>query len=205
MQGYWKHAISCCKDPVTGECKNPDDTSKTFSWSALEDFEPIDLRDAVKDGEATTTDDLLKKAEEEIVKRIQSRFHRGDHIHSILQQSYSHRRKAVLFDSLKSDINNPEALEKEARAIFDSIDLNKDSIISKDEFLKAFPQLDEKTADLLFEEMDTDKDGAISFDELWTMIKSLAAANAREQDLKRSRSNKSSKEVERGSSSPGDS
>ncbi len=80
MQDYWKHATSCssCKDPDSGD---------TFSWAALAAFEPIDLRDAVKDGEATTTDDLLMKAEEEIVKRIQSRFHRGNHINSILQQS----------------------------------------------------------------------------------------------------------------------
>jgi hypothetical protein len=198
VQHYWKHATSC------SSCKNPD-SGDTFSWAALAAFEPIDLRDAVKDGEATTTDDLLKKAEEEIVKKIQSRFHRGDHHHSILQQSYSHWRKAALFDSLTSDINNLEELKKEALALFDSIDLNKDSILSKDELLKAFPQLDEKTADLLIEEIDTDKDGHISFDELWTMIESLAAASAREQDLKISRSSKSSKEAERGSSSPGDS
>jgi hypothetical protein len=74
VQDYWKHATSCssCEDPNTGD---------TFSWSALAAFEPIDLR--VKDGDASLTDeDLLKKAEEEIVKRIQSRFHRGDHINS---------------------------------------------------------------------------------------------------------------------------
>jgi hypothetical protein len=68
VQHYWKHATSC------SSCKNPD-SGDTFSWAALEDFEPIDLR--VKDGEATLThEDLLKKAEEEIVERIQSRFHR---------------------------------------------------------------------------------------------------------------------------------
>jgi hypothetical protein len=50
------------------------------------------------DGEATLTNEsrhqeetrLLKKAEEEIVKRIQSRFHRGGHFQNIMQQSYSH-------------------------------------------------------------------------------------------------------------------
>ncbi len=203
MQDYWKHAISCCKDPVTGDCKNPDDTSTTFSWSALAAFEPIDLR--VRDGETTLTNkDLLKKAEEEIVKRIQSRFHRGDHIHSILQQSYSHWRKAALFDSLISDINNLDDLKRETLALFESIDLNKDSILRKEEILKAFPHLDEKTADLLIKEIDTDEDGGISFDELWTMIESLAAASERQQDLKISRSSKSSEEVERGSSSPPD-
>ena len=70
MQDYWKHATRCssCKDPDSGD---------TFSWAALATFEPIDLRDAVKDGEATlTNEDLLKKAEEEIVKRIHLRFHR---------------------------------------------------------------------------------------------------------------------------------
>jgi hypothetical protein len=197
VQDYWKHATSCssCKDPDSGD---------TFSWAVLAAFEPIDLR--VKDGDASlTNEDLLKKAEEEIVKRIQSRFHRGDHINFILQQSYSHWRKAALFDSLQSDINNLEDLKREALALFESIDLNKDRIISKDELLKAFPHLDEKTADLLIKEIDTDEDGAINFDELWTMIESLAAASAREQDLKISRSSKSSKEVERGSCSPGDS
>ncbi len=191
-----KHATSC------SSCKNPD-SGHTFSWSALAAFEPIDLRDAV---EATlTNDDLLKKAEEEIVKKIQSRFHRGDHHHSILQQSYSLWRKVALFDSLKSDVNNLEDLKREVLALFESIDLNKDSILRKDELFKAFPHLDEKTAELFIKEIDTDEDGGINFDELWTMFESLAAAIAREQDLKVSRSSKSSMEVERGSSSPGDS
>jgi hypothetical protein len=51
----------------------------------------------VKDDAATLTNEsrhqeetrLLKKAEEEIVKRIQSRFHRGNHIQNIMQQSLS--------------------------------------------------------------------------------------------------------------------
>jgi Ca2+-binding EF-hand superfamily protein len=90
---------------------------------------------------------------------------------------------------LKSDINNLEDLKKEVRALFDSIDLNKDGIINKDEllkseFLKAFPHLDEKTANILIEEIDTDEDGSISFDELWVMIESLSAAIVREQHLK---------------------
>ncbi len=113
----------------------------------------------------------------------------------------------------KSKINNPEEWKREARALFDAIDLDKDSILRKDELLKAFPHLDAKTADLLIEEVDTDGDGGISFDELWGMMECIADGSVREQDLKISRSlslkptiqSKSSKEVERGSSSPGDS
>jgi len=184
-QDYWKHATSSssCKDPDTGD---------SFSWAALAAFEPIDIR--VKD--ATLTNEsrhqeearLLQEAAEEIVKRIQSRFHRGDHIQNILQQSYSHWRKAALFDSFQSNINNPEELKRETLALFDSIDLNKDSSIRKDELLKAFLHLDEKTADLLIKEVDTDEDGGIAFDELWKMVESLAAASACEHDLKISRS-----------------
>jgi len=101
VQDYWKHATSCSGS----SCQDPD-TGVTFSWAALASFDPIDLR--VKDGQTTLTKEnrhqeetrLLKKAEEDIVKRIQSRFHRGE------QQSSSHWRKAALFDSLKSNINN---------------------------------------------------------------------------------------------------
>ena len=66
---------------------------------------------------------------------------------------------------MKSNINNPEEWKREARALFDAIDLDKDSILRKDELLKEFPHLDAKTSDLLFEEVDTDGDGGLSFDE----------------------------------------
>jgi hypothetical protein len=118
-----------------------------------------------------------------------------------------------LLSLIPGNINNPEEWKREARALFDAIDLDKDSILRKDELLKAFPHFDAKTADLLFEEFDTDGDGGLSFDELWGMMECIADGSVREQDLKISRSlslkptiqSKSSREVERGSSSPGDS
>ena len=70
--GWWQHAQdhSSCKDPDTGE---------KFSWSALSQFAPIDLR--VEDNHNEAVLGMVKrKAVFEMVKRIQSRFYRRDHI-----------------------------------------------------------------------------------------------------------------------------
>lgn len=181
---WWKHANSCssCRDPDTGD---------TFTWRALESFPPIDLR--VAGGEKTRADDgngiqeeeqLQGKAELEIIKRIQSRFHRGDHIQNTLEKSYSHWRKAALFDSFDATIDEPDSLRAEVLALFNSMDTNLDGIIDKTELISGFPQIDSMTADSLIAEVDTDADGGISFDELWTMIQDLAAASVRVQDTK---------------------
>ena len=67
---WWRHATSC------SDCKDPD-TGAAFSWSALGRFTPVDLRvNAGAEGAAGA----LEAAEVEIVRRIQSRFHRSQHI-----------------------------------------------------------------------------------------------------------------------------
>ena len=68
---WWQHANSC------SDCKDPD-TGASFEWSALGKPAfggPVDLR--VADGNAA---DLAEAPLDVIVRRIQSRFHRGAHI-----------------------------------------------------------------------------------------------------------------------------
>jgi hypothetical protein len=173
---YWKHAASCssCKDP---------DTGAAFSWAALSSFEPIDLRvrdDQLAEEEQRDAEErLLQAAEREIVKRIQSRFHRGEHIQNTLRKSYAHWRRFALFDSFTANADNLDNVQEEAISMFHALDTNQDGIINKEELLSGFPQIDEVTADLLFAEVDSDQDGGINFDELWDMIQNVASSSSR--------------------------
>ena len=69
---WWRHADTC------SDCKDPD-SGAPFSWSELGRFTPVDLRVADA-GDAEGAARALEAAEVEIVRRIQSRFHRGAHI-----------------------------------------------------------------------------------------------------------------------------
>jgi len=154
----WHHAtkMSSCKDP---------DTGKLFSWSALGQFTPIDLRiehgASEKEAKRVQEDAVL-----EIVKCIMSRFHRGEHIQYANEQ-YVYWEKVALLDSFTAD--NLEEIRREATSIFKKLDADKNGNISKQELLKGILQLDDKTADLLIAEADADKDGSISFEEFWGM------------------------------------
>jgi len=165
---WWHHAtkMSSCKDP---------DTGKLFSWSALGQFTPIDLR-IEHDANEKEAKRVQEDAVLEIVKRIMSRFHRGEHIQHANEQ-YVHWSKVALLDSFTAD--NPEQIRREATSIFKKLDADKNGNISKQELLKGIPQLDDKTADLLIAEADADKDGSISFEEFLGMILSYHANRPR--------------------------
>ena len=172
---YWKHAARCssCKDPDTGD---------TFSWAALAPFEPIDLRvrddELAKEDQTDAEEHLLQAAEREIVKRIQSRFHRGEHIQNTLTKSYAHWRRLALFDSFTANADSLDHVREEATSLFRTLDIDRDGIINKEELLNGFPQIDEATADLLIAEVDSDQDGGINFEELWDMIQSVASSTS---------------------------
>ena len=68
---WWQHAASC------SDCKDPDNGAP-FSWSALGQFAPVDLR--VVGAGAAEEARALEAAVVEIVRRVQSRFHRSAHI-----------------------------------------------------------------------------------------------------------------------------
>jgi hypothetical protein len=149
---WWQHTTKCssCQDPRTG---------KRFSWAPLAQFPPIDMRVKVK-GRAGAQE--IKRVREgavmEIVKRIQSRFHSGEHVQQ-MQRMYTFWKKAALFDSFEAARNDTVKLKLEAAALFEKLDVDKDGCIDRSEILKGFPQLDEKTAEILIAEVDTDGDG----------------------------------------------
>jgi hypothetical protein len=173
-KNWWEHAakLSTCKDP-----DNPD---KTFSWSTLAQFEPIDLRvskDTLKEERVLETSTL------EIITRVQARFHRGEHIRHT-DTMYTYWRKCAVLDSFSASAlaGDQEKMSREAVALFERLDVNEDKLIDRSELLRAFPQLEDKTADLMIEETDTDGDGRISFDEMWAMVQRLAAATSDHQN-----------------------
>ena len=164
---WWQHATTC------SDCKDPD-TTKPFSWSSLGQFTPIDLR--VKDGASEEEASCVQEAAVlEIVKRIMSRFHRGEHIQHCKSQ-YSLWRKAAVFDLFLTSRGNKDKMKADVKALFENLDIDKNGVIDKSELIKGFPQLDDKTADLLMAEVDVDDDGSILFEELWGMIQSIAQA-----------------------------
>ena len=100
----WHHAtkMSSCKDP---------DTGKLFSWSALGQFTPIDLR--IEHGASEIE---AKRVQEdavlEMVKHIVSRFNGDKHIKHALKAYYHYWRRVSLFqvDSLRARSNQSEKL-----------------------------------------------------------------------------------------------
>ncbi len=169
-KNWWEHAakLSTCKDP-----DNPD---KTFSWSTLAQFEPIDLRVST---DTLKKERVLETSTLEIITRVQARFHRGEHIRHT-DTMYTYWRKRAVLDSFSASAlaGDQEKMKREAVALFERLDLNEDKLIDRSELLWAFPQLEDKTADLMIEETDTDGDGRISFDEMWAMVQRLATATS---------------------------
>jgi hypothetical protein len=123
---------------------------------------PIDLR--VQGGDKDEEDRAQKRAVLEVIKRIQSRFHRREHIlHN--QRKYTEWKKSALLHSFTACIDEPEKLKAEAAVIFKTMDVNDSGTIDREELQKAFPQMDSNILDLLWAEIDTDKDECISFEE----------------------------------------
>ena len=165
-KNWWTHAASTSSytDPHTGKPWSLDpDTNKKFSWSALANFQPIDMRSP------TASEDMFEATVHEIVRRIMGRFHRGEHIQHVVN-IYHHWRRATILESFNSSIFEQEKLKEEALTFFRSIDKDKSGYIDSEELLEAFPQLDQTEAKRLVEEADTDKDQRISFDEFWAVI-----------------------------------
>lgn len=162
---WWQHATKCssCRDP---------DTGKPFSWSALGQFEPIDLRVVGDEANGAAQQRGAEVCELEIVKRIQSRFHRGKHIQHTARM-YSYWNKYALLECLTAGLDEPDRMLAEVAALFERLDTNKNGEIDKAELLSGFPKLDGKTADLLIEEADTDGSGGVSLSELWSVIESV--------------------------------
>jgi GTPase SAR1 family protein len=158
---WWHHAMVCStsKDP---------DTGKMFSWSVLGQFSPIDGRALMGVEDERWNDAVVP----EIVKRIQSRFHRGEHIKHMHKQYNTWRKKALL-DTLTARDSEPQKLREEALALFQRLDADGSGEIDKSELLQGFPQLDDGTVDDLIADVDLDQDGSICFDELWSLIESL--------------------------------
>ena len=173
---WWQHAakLSTCKDP-----DNPD---KTFSWSTLAQFKPIDLRVSTE-ADTLKEERVLETSTLEIITRVQARFHRGEHIRHT-DTMYTYWRKCAVLDSFSASAlaGDQEKMSREAVALFERLDVNEDKLIDRSELLRAFPQLEDKTADLMIEETDTDGDGRISFDEMWAMVQRLATATSDHQN-----------------------
>ena len=67
-EDWWKHAESICT------CKDPDAPDKEIPWSYLASFTPIDLRSEILQEDGSLHDNSA--AENEIIRRIMSRFFR---------------------------------------------------------------------------------------------------------------------------------
>ena len=153
---WWQH----CRR--VSPCLNPD-TGKTFSWAALAQFEPVDLRAAAS---AMGTEGM------EVVRRIYSRLHRGDYVQYEASVRYEHWERRALLCSFENDVASAEG-RKEAQQLFAQIDTDKDGKISEDELTRAFPQLGDAVARHMIHEADEDGDGLIDFQEFWDLIQAI--------------------------------
>ena len=84
---WWRHIFKVIRrtaDGVLGPLKNdPDQPSTMIDWSMLGRFEPIDMRNAETAFEADSPQEKV------LIKRIQSRFHRPDHIDHGTRKKYA--------------------------------------------------------------------------------------------------------------------
>ena len=105
-QYWWHHILKVIRKTADGhlsDLKNdPDDPARLIDWSLLGRFQPIDMRDE-------NTALLADSPEEQVlIKKILSRFHRGDHIDHGTSKKYAtwqeHRTKmANLLQRFKND------------------------------------------------------------------------------------------------------
>jgi len=122
---WWQHAMHCssCRDP---------DTCKSFTWSALSLFPPIDLR------VASDAACAQKVAEYEIANRLLSYFHRGSLWPGTVNDNYKSWRKRALFERLDPYPSSPDeadfrALRVAVSDMFASLDTNNDGMVSEAE------------------------------------------------------------------------
>ena len=136
-----------------------------------------------KEADTLKKESVLETSTQEIITRVQARFHRGEHIRHT-DTMYTYWRKCAVLDSFSASAlaGDQEKMSREAVALFERLDVNEDKLIDRSELLRAFPQLEDKTADLMIEETDTDGDGRISFDEMWAMVQRLATATSDHQN-----------------------
>jgi hypothetical protein len=136
---WWRHADACssCLDP---------DTSKSFTWSALSLFTPIDLRtksthdSSTHDASTHDSQSHHSAALLEIVKRLQACFHRGSVMQDTVLALYSSWRKLSILERLPSfracrsfSSIDWDGARAEALVMFSSLDLDDDGLISQAE------------------------------------------------------------------------
>jgi hypothetical protein len=123
---WWLHAMNCssCRDP---------DSGKSFTWSALSLFPPIDLRDA------TDASRVQQATEHEIAKQLLSHLHRGSLGPGTVNDKYKALRKRSLLERLDSYSPSSAAgtdwddLREAASKMFASLDTNNDGLVVETE------------------------------------------------------------------------
>eukprot|EP00281_Chroomonas_sp_CCMP1168_P005180 CAMPEP_0206257518 /NCGR_PEP_ID=MMETSP0047_2-20121206/25384_1 /ASSEMBLY_ACC=CAM_ASM_000192 /TAXON_ID=195065 /ORGANISM="Chroomonas mesostigmatica_cf, Strain CCMP1168" /LENGTH=466 /DNA_ID=CAMNT_0053684111 /DNA_START=185 /DNA_END=1585 /DNA_ORIENTATION=+ len=168
---WWLHAernTHKLEDPATGE---------PFSWSALAQFEPVPMVDG---GEHDSVP--------EIVSRISSRFHRGEHIDHKTRQLYTEWRKrrelASLLDDFRSVRLRPgtdtTTLRLKAKLLFDKIDSDQSGTIDSEELFKTFEArgvvLEQKEVNKLIQDADVDGDKMVDFNEFFRLVVNIVQA-----------------------------
>jgi hypothetical protein len=113
-------------------CRDPD-SGKSFTWSALSLFPPIDLRDA------TDASRVQQATEHEIAKQLLSHLHRGSLGPGTVNDKYKALRKRSLLERLDSYSPSSAAgtdwddLREAASKMFASLDTNNDGLVVETE------------------------------------------------------------------------
>jgi len=128
-KNWWHHILKVIPDGVQSD---PDDASQTIDWSLLGRFLPIDMRHTASQ-EPDSAEELT------LIKKIMSRFHRGndiDHGTKIKYAEWKHDQN-VMAQLLKGFGNDDiHSLNKNTIEMFEQIDSDKSGTIDVDEILR---------------------------------------------------------------------
>jgi hypothetical protein len=168
---WWHHVFEVIKRDAVGSLgptlKDPDHPDKVIDWSFLSRFEPIDMREASSALTADSPQELT------LVRKILSRFHRGDDIDHATKKKYAHWKKngamkRQLLKRFKQDDVGCLSIDA-VRNMFEEIDTDGSGTVNatemQDFFKKMGTEIDQETAKALLDEADADHSGEIDIDE----------------------------------------